>query len=77
MAILLVATIYFGIRSKNVLLLYFMILFMLLMMTEMPLTIQKGVTFFSLFVGLFIRPDWRKSYTAISDKDEKFSVLSK
>jgi hypothetical protein len=77
MILLLGATLYFGIKNRNVLLLYFMILFLLLMLTEMPLTIQKGVTFFSLFVSLFIRPEWSKSYSTLNDKNEKLSVLSK
>lgn len=71
MAILLGATIYFGIKNRNVLLLYFMILFMMLMLTEMPLTIQKGVTFFSLFVSLFIRPEWSKSDSTLNKANNK------
>jgi O-antigen ligase len=58
---LLGATIYYAFKTKNVLLFYFMILFLILMFIEMPLTIQKGVTFFSLFVSLFIRPEWKET----------------
>lgn len=56
---LLGATIYYGVEEKNMLLLYFMLLLLILMLTEMPLTIQKGVTFFSLYVSLLIRPRWK------------------
>ncbi|MCE5332420.1 MAG: O-antigen ligase family protein [Bacteroidales bacterium] len=50
--------IYHGIKSRNYMLLYFMVIFTLLMITEMPLAIQKGVSAFTLFTCLFLQPDW-------------------
>jgi len=73
MTVLLGATIYFGIKERNILLLFFMTLYLLLMLTEMPLTIQKGVTFFSLFVSLFISPEWSDSYSNLNNTDKKLS----
>lgn len=71
MAILLGATIYFGVKNKNMLLLYFTLLFLMLMLTEMPLTIQKGITYFSLFTCLFIRPEWGQENLKLPNSDTK------
>lgn len=51
--------IYFGIKNKNYMLLYFIAIFTILMMTEMPLAIQKGVSIFTLFCCLLARPNWQ------------------
>ena len=56
---LITRIVYFGIRNRNYMLLYFMLVFMFLMMTEMPLAIQKGVSIFTLFCCLFARPQWQ------------------
>lgn len=53
---LFLASFYYGIKNKNYILLYFMILITLLMQIDMPFSVQKGITYFTLFIGLFIRP---------------------
>lgn len=50
--------IYFGIHNRNYMLIYFIIIFTILMMTEMPLAIQKGVSIFTLFCCMYAQPDW-------------------
>jgi len=60
--------IYHGIKSRNYMLLYFMVIFTLLMITEMPLAIQKGISAFTLFTCLFLQPGWN-----IKPDDNMFS----
>ncbi|MDO9153108.1 MAG: hypothetical protein Q7U47_05275 [Paludibacter sp.] len=55
---LVAASFYFAVKNKNFVLLYFSILFFLLMQIDMPLNVQKGITYFTLFTGLFIRPEF-------------------
>lgn len=50
--------VYFGIHNRNFMLIYFIIIFTILMMTEMPLAIQKGVSIFTLFCCMYAQPDW-------------------
>lgn len=71
--LLITRIVYFGIRNRNFMLLYFIVIFTFLMMTEMPLAIQKGVSIFTLFCCLYARPEWKfKSGNSIqiSDKDK-------
>lgn len=56
--ILMTRILHYGIIKRNYILLYFILIFTFLMMTEMPLAIQKGVSAFTLFCCLFARPDW-------------------
>ena len=56
--ILITRILHYGIIKRNYILLYFILIFTFLMMTEMPLAIQKGVSAFTLFCCLFARPDW-------------------
>lgn len=57
--VLITKILHYGIVTRNYILLYFMLIFTFLMMTEMPLAIQKGVSAFTLFCCLFARPDWK------------------
>ncbi len=57
---LIAATVYYAFKSKSLLLILFIVLILILMLIEMPFSIQKGVTYFTLFTGLFIRPEWKK-----------------
>lgn len=54
--VLMGALFYYIIKEKNYMLLYFFILYFLLMQIDMVLGTQKGITYFTLFIGLFIRP---------------------
>ncbi len=56
--VLMSRILHYGIVNRNYILLYFIFIFTFLMMTEMPLAIQKGVSAFTLFCCLFARPDW-------------------
>jgi len=57
MVILLCGSVlYYSIKDRNYMLFFFFALYFLLMQTEMPLQLQKGITFFTLFTGLFVRP---------------------
>lgn len=47
---------YFAIKDKNFPLLYFLVIYFIMMQIEMPLSLQKGITYFTLFVGLLLRP---------------------
>jgi len=57
--LLMARIVYFGVRNRNYMLLYFILIFTFLMMTEMPLAIQKGVSIFTLFCCLLAQPDWQ------------------
>jgi hypothetical protein len=47
---------YFAIKDKNFPLLYFLLIYFIMMQIEMPLSLQKGITYFTLFVGLLLKP---------------------
>lgn len=47
---------YFACKDKNFLLLYFLLIYFVMMQIEMPLSLQKGITFFTLFTGLLLKP---------------------
>ena len=49
---------YFAIKDKNFLLLYFLVIYFIMMQIEMPLSLQKGITYYTLFVCLFL--NWGK-----------------
>ena len=53
------AVLYYSIKDRNYMLFFFFALYFLLMQTEMPLQLQKGITFFTLFAGLFVRPSFK------------------
>jgi len=50
--------IYFALHHRNYMLIYFLIIFTILMLTEMPLAIQKGVSIFTLFCCMYAQPEW-------------------
>ncbi len=54
--LLIGASVYYAIKDKNLILLYFLILYFLLMQIDMALAYQKGITYFALFACLFVRP---------------------
>jgi len=45
---------YFAIKDKNFPLLYFLLIYFVMMQIEMPLSLQKGITYYTLFVCLFL-----------------------
>jgi len=47
---------YFACKDKNFLLLYFLLIYFVMMQIEMPLSLQKGITYFTLFTGLLLKP---------------------
>lgn len=58
--ILIAATTYYTIKDRNYMLLYFLLIFFVVMQIDQMLSIQKGITYFTLFVGLLIRPEFKR-----------------
>lgn len=65
--------IYFGIQKRNYMLLYFILIFTLLMLTEMPLAIQKGVSVFTLFCCMYSQPEWQLRSEKFNKSDNSSS----
>lgn len=61
--------IYFGINKRNYMLIYFIIIFTILMLTEMPLAIQKGVSIFTLFCCMYAQPEWHLTSYRLKKKE--------
>lgn len=53
---LMSSSFYFACKDKNFLLLYFLLIYFVMMQIEMPLSLQKGITYFTLFTGLLLTP---------------------
>lgn len=45
---------YYAFKDNNFLLLYFLSIYFIMMQIEMPLSLQKGITYYTLFVCLFL-----------------------